>query len=42
MENERGSRGIRQPRGYMEYPYTNLHRAQGFTIYRSLAERKGT
>jgi hypothetical protein len=36
VENEQGARGVRKPRGVVEYPFTNKERAQGFTIYRPL------
>ena len=32
-ENENGAQGERKPRGVVQYPYTNRHQAQGFTIY---------
>jgi hypothetical protein len=32
-ENELKARGEREPRGMTEYPFTNQHGAQGFTIY---------
>jgi hypothetical protein len=35
-ENEQLAQGERQPRGTMEYPYTNLSHAPGFTIYRPM------
>lgn len=35
-ENESKAVGERRPRGRVQYPYTNQHRAQGFTIYRYL------
>ena len=35
-ENETRARGVRTPRGHVEYPFTNKHSAQGFTIYRPL------
>lgn len=37
-ENEQGMQGQREPRGGVTYPYTNQHRAQGFTIYRPLSQ----
>jgi len=37
-ENERLAQGRRVPRGYVSYPYTNQHSAQGYTIYRPLEE----
>lgn len=36
-QNESQAQGERRPRGSVAYPYTNRHRAQGFTIYRPLA-----
>ena len=36
VENEHQANGARRPRGYVEYPYTNRHHAQGFTVYRNL------
>ncbi len=36
LENERGARGERRPRGSVEYPFTNQEGAQGFTIYREI------
>ncbi len=36
LENERQAKGVRRPRGFVEYPYTNRHSAQGFTLYRPL------
>ena len=36
LENERGARGVRAPRGSVDYPFTNQESAQGFTIYRPL------
>jgi hypothetical protein len=38
-ENEEKARGTREPRGFMQYPYTNRNRANGFTIYRWLRLR---
>jgi len=35
-ENERQARGVREPRGYVQYPYTNQQVAQRFTIYQPL------
>lgn len=35
-ENEKQARGERKPRGDVQYPYTNKHGAQGFTVYRVL------
>jgi len=37
IENESKAKGVREPRGDVEYPYTNRNQAQGFTIYRPLA-----
>jgi hypothetical protein len=34
--NEGRAVGVREPRGYVCYPYTNREGAQGFTIYRPL------
>jgi hypothetical protein len=39
VQNEVHSKGIRQPRGHVHYPFTNRHEAQGFTIYRPLKGR---
>ncbi len=36
MENEKGAKGERKPRGCTTYPFSNSQGAQGFTIYRSL------
>ncbi len=36
IENERKAAGERKPRGHVNYPFTNRHGAQGFTIYRPL------
>ncbi len=35
-ENEAGADGVRKPRGYVVYPFSNKDSAQGFTIYRPL------
>ena len=40
LENEAKARGVRQPRGVVRYPYTNVHGAQGFTIYQQMPRRK--
>jgi len=32
-ENESQAKGVREPRGFVKYPYTNRNRALGFTIY---------
>jgi len=40
VENEERAKGERKPRGLVEYPFTNLQRAQGFTIYLPLAKEK--
>jgi len=32
-ENETKAVGVREPRGFVKYPYTNRGSAQGFTIY---------
>lgn len=37
-ENERDARGVRQPRGYVAYPFTNRGRAQGYTKYAPVTE----
>lgn len=37
-ENEKQSPGARKYRGVHTYPFTNKNAAQGFTIYRPLAE----
>jgi hypothetical protein len=39
VENEERAKGTRQPRGYVQYPFTNKYLAAGFTIYFPL-ERK--
>jgi len=36
MENENSCKGVREPRRSCVYPYSNQHKAQGFTIYRPL------
>jgi hypothetical protein len=38
-ENERSAKGERKPLGIVEYPFSNLHRAKGFTIYRPLTRK---
>lgn len=38
IENEARAKGVRQPRGFVEYPYSNRHRGHGFTIYRPVSE----
>ena len=38
IENEARAQGVRQPRGVVEYPYTNRNHAQGLTIYRPVPE----
>ena len=40
IENEATGRGKREPRGFVEYKYTNQNGAQGYTIYKSL-DREG-
>jgi hypothetical protein len=35
-QNEEEAKGERTRRAWMQYPYTNRHKAQGFTIYRDL------
>lgn len=41
VENEKMMQGVREPRGGCAYPYTNRHRAQGFTVYQPIyRERK--
>ena len=35
-ENANKSVGIRETGGFIEYPYTNRHKTQGFTIYRPI------
>jgi hypothetical protein len=37
-ENEEGAKGVREPRGYVRYPFTNRHGAQGYTKYGPLSE----
>lgn len=37
-ENEKRADGIREPRGYVRYPYTNRRGAQGYTKYAPIAE----
>jgi hypothetical protein len=41
-QNEGGMAGERNLRGISSYPFTNQHRAQGFTIYRALADPSPT
>lgn len=36
-ENEELARGIRRPRGDIDYPYTNRDQALGFTIYQPVS-----
>ncbi len=36
VANEKGADGVREPRGSVNYPFTNKGSAQGFTIYRPL------
>ncbi len=36
LKNEADAKGERKPRGFVQYPYTNKHGAQGFSIYRPL------
>jgi hypothetical protein len=38
-ENERAAKGKREPLGIVECPFSNLHRAKGFTIYRPLTHK---
>jgi hypothetical protein len=40
-ENEEQATGVREPRGDMQYPYSNRHGAQGFTIYKPLDKERG-
>ena len=35
-ENEGQAHGERRPRGVVDYPHTNKHNAQGFSIYKPL------
>jgi len=35
-DKELKAQGERKPRGFVRYPYTNQHGAQGFTIYRPI------
>ena len=37
-ENESRAKGDRKPRGYVEYPYSNRHGAQGYTAYAPLSD----
>ncbi|MBM2814695.1 MAG: hypothetical protein HW421_1457 [Ignavibacteria bacterium] len=37
-ENEKNAVGIRKPRGFVEYPYTNKEHAQGFSKYIPIKE----
>lgn len=37
-ENERRAKGDKRPRGYVEYPFSNGHGAQGYTKYAPLSE----
>ena len=36
VQNEDEAAGVREPRGIVEYPHSNRHGAQGFTIYKPL------
>jgi restriction endonuclease Mrr len=36
-QNEKDAVGARQPRGYVRYPFTNRHGAQGYTKYAPVA-----
>ena len=36
IDNENRAAGVRQPRGSVQYPFSNQNNAQGFTIYRPL------
>jgi len=36
VQNEAEAAGVREPRGIVEYPHSNRHGAQGFTIYKPL------
>ncbi len=37
-ENEERAKGVRQPRGFVTYPFTNQHGAQGYSKYAPLSE----
>lgn len=37
-ENEKKAKGDRKPRGYVEYPFSNGHHAQGYTTYAPLSD----
>lgn len=37
-ENEQKAKGERHPRGFVEYPYSNCHHAQGYTTYAPLSD----
>ena len=37
-ENEKLAKGKREPRGFVEYPYTNRGDAQGYTKYVPIGE----
>jgi len=39
-ENEFKAEGVREPRGFVKYPYTNQESAQGFTIYFPLGQEE--
>jgi hypothetical protein len=36
--NEKDAKGERKPRGYVAYPYTNQHHAQGYSKYNPISE----
>lgn len=36
--NEKNARGEKRPRGFVSYPYTNRHNAQGYTRYQPVRE----
>jgi hypothetical protein len=38
--NEKSAKGVRKSRGFVEYPFSNQERAQGFTIYFPLNKEK--
>lgn len=35
-DNEEKAEGVKTPRAYVDYPYTNQHKAQGYTKYEKL------
>lgn len=39
VQNEKLAEGVREPRGAIDYPYTNQEYAYGFTIYQPIQHR---